>query len=311
MKKLRIALPFLCACILLGSFILLHSLKPARPAEDLFANQAGLPPVKIIASSTKQTLNFSEFVTKLSEYDVICVGEQHDQPLHHLIQENIIRGLYTKDKRLGVGLEMFQRPFQPSLDRYLAGTTTEAEFLKESEYDTRWGFDFKLYRPILEFCRTSQIPLGALNAPSELTKRISKVGYAGLTDAEKQQLGPVDFNVQAHRQYWYDQLGQMHGDSKPSEERKERTYQVMTVWDDYMAQSGAAFKTERKLARLVVLAGGGHIEHRFGIPDRIARYGKSTVATVGIVIVDDATEEQEALAMGFDYIICIKNQPLP
>ncbi|HMF17375.1 MAG TPA: ChaN family lipoprotein, partial [Gemmataceae bacterium] len=144
------------------------------------------------------------------------------------------------------------------------------------------GYNWLLYRPIVEFCRNNGIPVAALNAPRELTQRISQVGFAKLKDEEKKQLGALDLHRKDHRDYWLERLAKMHGKSKVSAEQKERSYQVMAVWDDFMAASAARFQKEHNLRRLVVLAGSGHIERGFGIPLRTAERTGGRVLTVGI-----------------------------
>jgi aminopeptidase N len=176
--------------------------------------------------------------------------------------------------------------------------------LKATEYRERWGFDWSLYRPIVEFCRRNNLPLAALNAPKELTKRISKVGYAGLTDDEKKQLGPVDFQVKDHRDYWYERLPKMHGLKNPTPEQKEHGYEVMTVWDDYMAASAADFQRDRNVRRMVVLAGGGHIERGFGIPLRAARRTGGKAATVRIEVGGDL--DKLTADATTDYVVVVK-----
>jgi uncharacterized iron-regulated protein len=243
-------------------------------------------------------------VDRLMGADLVCVGEDHDSELNHRVQLEIIKALYARDERLGVGMEMFQRPFQPALDRYLKGEGSEEDFLKATEYRQRWGFDWGLYRPIVEFCRRNAVPVAALNAPRELTRRISKVGVAGLNEEEKQQLGPVDFHIKEHRDYWYERLAKMHGDKNPTEEQKERSYDVMTTWDGYMAASAAKFQQERRLRRLVVLAGSGHIDRGFGIPDRAAKETGGKVATIHVDVGGDPTKAfAEPVA---DYVIVVK-----
>jgi uncharacterized iron-regulated protein len=202
-------------------------------------------------------------------------------------------------------MEMFQRPFQSVVDRYFAGQISQAEFLRQTEYQTRWGFDWALYQRIVELAQRNNVPLAALNAPQELTHRIMQVGYAGLTDAEKQQLGPVDFAVKAHHDYWYDLIPAMHGTQKVSPEQQERTYQVMAVWDDYMAQSAAAFLKDRHVDRLVILAGEGHIDGGFGIPDRAARYASASRATIKIVLGEPDSDSADDLGQLTDYIIYV------
>ena len=199
----------------------------------------GPPALVIYSTKDKRTITFGELTDRLLAADLVCIGETHDSDLNHRVQLQVIKALFARDERLGVGLEMFQRPYQKEIDRYLKGETSEDDFLKAAEYRQRWGFDWGLYRPIVDFCRKNELPVAALNAPRELTKRVSAVGFAGLKDDEKQQLGPIDFQVKEHRDYWYERLAAMHGKTKVSEEQKERGYQVMTIWDDYMGASAA------------------------------------------------------------------------
>ena len=48
-------------------------------------------------------------------------------------------------------MEMFPRRLQPVLDRWVAGGLSEAEFLKQAEWDRVWHYDPQLYLPILHF----------------------------------------------------------------------------------------------------------------------------------------------------------------
>lgn len=247
----------------------------------------GPPALTIHARKEESALSFGALIDRLMEADFVCVGETHDSDLHHRVQHQIVKALFARDERLGVGFEMFQRPFQAALDRYGWGEMGEDDFLKTTEYHERWGFAWSLYRPIVDFCRHNRAPLAALNAPKELTARIARVGHAALTDAEKQQLGPIDFQRARHRDYWFDRLAAMHGQKNAPAEQKERGYQVMATWDHYMAASAAEFRQERHLRRLVILAGSGHIERWFGIPERVGAQTAGKVLTVGIQIGGD------------------------
>jgi uncharacterized iron-regulated protein len=258
----------------------------------------------IYSRKDKKAISFGEMADRLIETDLICIGETHDSDICHRVQLQIIKALYARDARLGVGMEMFQRPYQKEIDRYFHGESGEEDFLKATEYRQRWGFDWSLYRPIIEFCRRNNLPLAALNAPKELTKRVSKVGYAALTDDEKRQLGEVNFQMKDHRDYWYERLPKMHGLKNPTPEQKEHGYEVMTVWDDYMAASTAQFQLERNIRRMVVLAGSGHIERGFGIPMRAARRTGGKAATVRIEVGGDL--DKLAAEATTDYVVVVK-----
>lgn len=245
-------------------------------------NVAAPPEVAVYAAGEGPSLSFGALIDRLLAADLICIGETHDSDLHHLVQHQIVKGLFARDERLGVGMEMFQRPYQHVLDRYGRAEIGEEQLLKDTEYRQRWGYAWSLYRPVVEYCRRNGMPLAALNAPKELTTRISRVGVAGLTEAEKLELGPIDWQVIKHRAHWYDRLAEMHGQKDAPAEQKERSYQVMTTWDGFMANSAARFQKERQLRRLVVLAGSGHIERGFGIPERASQQTGGKVLTVGI-----------------------------
>lgn len=122
---------------------------------------------------------------------VVLMGETHDRLDHHLNQLAIIRGLHERGIPVAPGMEVFQEPFQRHLDAYVAGQIDERRLLKGTEYYERWKYDFRLYRDILSYAREHRLPLIALNAPAELSKRVSQVGIAGL-DPDERSLIPAD-----------------------------------------------------------------------------------------------------------------------
>lgn len=260
--------------------------------------------VTVVKTKDGKELTYGQLIDELNKVDLVAVGEQHDSVVHHQMQLQIIKSLYALDERLGVGMEMFQRPYQDVIDRYFAGEISEAEFLKQTEYDSRWGYDWQLYRAIVVFAKRNEIPLAALNAPKELSDRVKAVGYDNLTDDERKQLGPIDFNVKEHREFWMELLSMIHGTHKATPEQKERSYQVMAIWDDYMGRSAADFLKDRQLQRMVILAGSGHIEGGFGIPDRAAKYAGASRATVRIFI-GSADQDDLDQYLPTDYVIYV------
>jgi uncharacterized iron-regulated protein len=292
------------AALARGSRVLVLDAPDEAALRTLLDRVEGQPPMTVYSATNKKTISFGELTDRLMAADLVCVGETHDSDLAHRVQLQIIKALFARDERLGVGMEMFQRPFQKEIDRYFKGDCGEDEFLKATEYQQRWGFDWSLYRPIVEFCRKNGVPLAALNVRKELTKKISKEGYDALSDDEKMQLGEVDFHVQAHRDYWYERLWKIHGAKEAREEQKERGYQVMTVWDEYMGASAAAFQKEREVRRMVVLAGSGHVERGFGIAERAAKRTGGKALTVAIVVGGDL--EKVAAEPTADFVVVVK-----
>ncbi|MDI6801954.1 MAG: ChaN family lipoprotein [Thermodesulfovibrionales bacterium] len=237
-------------------------------------------PAVAIAVSAVKTL--PDVIDAVSGKKIVYIGEQHDQSSHHNTQLEIIKGLYKKNKRIAIGMEMFQRPFQKTLDDYIEGRIEEREFLKKSEYFKRWGFDYNLYKPILDFARTEKIPVVALNIRREIINKVSTGGIDSLSDEEKKEIPPdMDFSDEEYKEKLKKVFG-MHRNSK--DRNFDYFYQSQIVWDETMAMSIDEFFKKnsdfQKNGQIVVVAGGGHIEYSSGIPKRTFRKNGYPFATI-------------------------------
>ena len=208
-------------------------------------------------------------IPELAEKRVVFVGESHDRYDHHLAQLEIIRRLHAMHPRLAIGMEMFQQPFQRYLDAYVAGTLSEAELLRSTEYYRRWRFDFRLYAPILRYAREHQLPVVALNLPVEITRKVGRKGIDGLTEAERAAIPEaIDRSDTRYAQ----RLKGIFGQHPHKQGRSfEHFLEVQLLWDEGMAERAAAYLKAHPDHAMVVLAGSGHLAHGSGIPQRLVR----------------------------------------
>jgi uncharacterized iron-regulated protein len=188
----------------------LRSASPARGVEA-----AGLPFVVLDGRSGRE-LPAAELWTWLRDARAVCAGEQHPSPHDHWAQLQILDHVSAPAAgTLALGLEMVQRPFQGVLDDWSAGRIDDATLLARTGWQDRWGFDFALYRPMLALARQRQAVLLALNAPSELVKRIAKGGVDGLAADDRARLPALVLDDARHRA-WFDRvmasMGEDHGD---------------------------------------------------------------------------------------------------
>jgi uncharacterized iron-regulated protein len=240
----------------------------------------------------------------LARHRVIYIGETHSRYDHHLAQLRIIEALYRDNPDMAIALESFQQPFQPVLDDYIAGRIDENTMLRRSEYYQRWGFDYRLYRPILRFAREHKIPLIALNVSKELTARISKVGLAGLTPDERAQLPEqLDTSDEAYKQRLQTVFEEHQGKTGRA---FERFYEVQLAWDEGMAAQAADYLRAHPKQRLVVLAGGGHLNAAAAIPARLER--RLPVDGAVVVLGSPYQNPSDPLA---DYYLATRPQDLP
>ncbi len=236
--------------------------------------------------------SLSEVIAAAAGKRIIYVGEQHDQFAHHRVQLQVAEGLYRRNPRLAIGMEMFQRPSQQALDDYIAGLTEEREFLKASEYFDRWGMNYNLYKPILDFARMRKLPVVALNTPREITRKVGRGGLEALTDEEKQLIPQeLDFSDNEYRE----RLKAVFGRHQQGGGNFEYFHQAQILWDETMAEGVDRFLRSNPDYQMLVIVGGGHLAFGSGIPKRVLRRNGYDYA----VILND-TDVQEGVA---DYIV--------
>ncbi|MEM6254006.1 MAG: ChaN family lipoprotein [Cyanobacteria bacterium P01_D01_bin.156] len=266
-----------CSALLVIGAGLGHShLFKAGPGDTADAIAQTQAPLAATQEPSHQTI-----LDTLTQADVIYLGETHTDPADHAAQLEIITAMYQDRNDIAIGLEMFQRPFQSVLDQYIAGEITESELVKKSEYETRWGFDWELYAPIIRYAQSNQIPLIALNTPREITKKVAREGLASLSGDDLKYIPPIndidtsDENYQAMVAQVFSHHGG-HGHSGPS---FENFFAAQVLWDETMAESVADYVTASPDTQVIVLAGEGHIVFDFGIPNRVERrLGEDLVA---------------------------------
>lgn len=221
----------------------------------------------------QQTADRTVVLNQLAQVNVVYLGEVHDHLADHQAQLEIIQALHQQRPQLAIGMEMFQRPYQPILNQYLAGQITEAQLRQLSQYDQRWGFDWEFYAPILRFAKAHRLPVIALNTPSEITRKVSRSGLDSLTPAEQQQLPPrsqILVGPDAYRQRLQQFFAEIHQHTGHSPSF-DRFFLAQVIWDETMAEQIAKTVHQSPKTLVIVLAGQGHIAYGYGIPDRVAR----------------------------------------
>jgi uncharacterized iron-regulated protein len=247
--------------------------EPPQPPPGLprdIVEQSALP---IYGLEAGVVLSESELWDRLAESPAVCFGEFHDVPAHHYAETRALDALAARAQHecrpFAVGFEMFQRPYQAPLSAFVAGELGEAEFLAQTEYATRWGYDFALYRPLLERARDRRLPALALNMQREITRKIGRTGLVSLSEEELALLPELVLDDEEHRTYIFGLFGVLPEHAE--EFGLENVYVAQTVWDETMADTSARWlSTAGPEALLLDFAGGAHC-HRSAIPRRITR----------------------------------------
>ena len=225
---------------------------------------------------------------------IIYIGERHDRFAHHINQLQIIKKMHNAGYKLAVGMEMFQKPFQQVVNDYLAGRIDEREFLQKTEYFSRWRYDYNLYKPVIDYIKQQNLPLVALNIQGDISRKVAREGIYSLSEKEKKQLpGSIDLSNERYRRH----LNEVFPLHKGQAELKDFSFflQAQILWDEAMAESAQQFLTGNPESKLVILAGNGHIIHKYGIPERLYRRNHEPFT---VVVQDEEIEDGIA-----DYVL--------
>ncbi len=263
-----------------------------------------IPPRAVKPSNTQSLDNI---VAGLEGTRVLLMGEQHDRFEHHLNQLQLIKKIKEAGHQVAIGMEMFQQPYQQALDDYLAGKITESEFLTASKYFDKWGYDYNLYKPIIDYALQQKLPLLALNIEADITHQVARKGLYALDEKTQQQLpDTLNFDNQPYREA-LKSVFQIHEGMQQSRPSNFNYFlQSQILWDESMAKAAAQFLQKHPEHILVILAGNGHLRYRYGIPQRLQRLSGLS----SLVIVQDE-ELGETIA---DYVLLttpIKGQLTP
>jgi len=234
-----------------------HSGSPYRDVNQLEIGQ-------ILHIPTGIAVTKDQMIEAISGSRVIYIGETHDNLEAHRTQLEVLEQLTKKfPGKITVGMEMFRRSAQPDLDRWHRGDLPQSEFKKL--FQANWGLGYALYQPLFDFARENSIPIIGLKSSRETEDRFRK--RESNTDSEN--FPELDENDIYHKSFSMSIFGG-HNDHA---EALIKPYQMLLLWEETMAQTVADFLQDEATrdSKLVVLAGGFHVQYGFGIPKRAFR----------------------------------------
>lgn len=221
---------------------------------------------QILHLATGITVTTEQLIESLSGARVIYIGETHDNLEAHRVQLEIIRRLNNQfPGRIAVGMEMFRRSAQIELDEWLRGNRSAQEFKKL--FGKNWGRGYKWYQPIFDYLKENRVPLFGLKSSRETEARLRT---EGLNSASTSELFPeIDESDVYHKAY----SESIFGGHSEFGDVLYTPYQMLLLWEESMAQTVAEFLENETYRdwKMVVLAGGFHVQYGFGIPKRAFR----------------------------------------
>lgn len=209
---------------------------------------------KIYSVGRKQEVSLETMLNDLQKADVVFFGEEHNDSVAHVLQLNVLKGLYEyKKENLALSMEMFQSDVQLVLDEYRSGLIRETNL----EKDGRLWKNYKDYRPMVEFAKENKLYILAANAPSRYTNRVTRNSLTSLTDLSKDAkalLAPLPIDTLTGR--YYEKFSSLMGDHMGS----MKIYQSQNLWDATMAWRISRLAKEKPKKLILHLNGRFHTD---------------------------------------------------
>jgi len=334
--------PSITAVVVVGICCMLFQLDPveanASPDSQHCTDVATTADLRVASinhhnGTELRELSPAQFFAQLREARVVVIGETHDNRAHHLAQLEIICRLVTGggDKadenswmQAGVGFEQFQRSAQRYLDAFVSGDSSIEQLLNDSSYFSSWGYDFRLYEPILTWAANRGMALLALNASAELVELVRAEGLDSLNSEDGDKLPfepePVSDAYRQRLRQIFDQHaaaastpGAAVSDTEPA--NFQRFIDVQRTWEGTMTATALAWLDENTASNLIILVGAGHMLWSETLPDQLRNNGINGVVSVAMDIdryVSDSPEsnDEESVVTNVDYSLSVSSKPL-
>jgi uncharacterized iron-regulated protein len=265
-----LCMPLLAAC---------GSARAARPPAGATGSLV-VPAVRVYDNRAARWTDFEEMTRTAAQADLIFLGEQHDDPVTHSVELAVLRAIGAQRGRVVLSLEMFERDVQPLLDRYLAGSGTEAEFLAASRPWDRYATD---YRPLVELAKARGWPVIAANVPRRIAGDVSRRGLAHLDTITAADRAFIAREHSCPRDRYFQRFVETMGShgaggGPPSAASAaaagtimERFYQAQCVKDEAMGEAVADAFLRTRPTPVLHVDGAFHSDYALGTVERARR----------------------------------------
>lgn len=265
-----------------------------------------------LVDNTLQTIPLSLALKQLQNADVVFVGEFHGNHASHLLEMQVLAGLYKLKPQLILSMEMFNRDQQAILNRFLDDEIGEVQLIKEAP---AWNNYVASYRPLVEFAKQHFIPVIAANAAADIVRCVGREGesyFDKLDQSEKTTIAKQPFaEIEGYKEKFGGFLSNMR---HLSEEGKNNTFLAQVTRDNTMAESIYQAWLDNPQHKVVHINGAFHSENHLGTVAALKRLDPN----LKIQVITPIRVENVAEINGFDktefnakddFIYFVKPQP--
>lgn len=251
-----------------------QALKSTKISENI-ATELGKDIEFLYPSGLKAEL--SDISLRAGQNDYILIGEQHNDPKHHMVQAAIIKTMAMEGNPPIIGLEMVPATMQPILDEFNKKNISVEELPFALDWKKTWGYDYTLYQIIFQVAADFDLPLYGLNISQAALTEVRHKGINQIKSKYKSELPSAILLSPAEQRERLEIFFKAHAKEAISEVKAglkpdfNRFILTQSLWDTVMAKN-AYLAREAEQRPMVIIAGSGHVGHAYGIAHRLPLY---------------------------------------
>jgi len=249
----------------------------------------------------------AQILERLTNQHVVLLGEIHDSLDDHRWQLEMLTALHQRHPDLAIGFEMFPRRLQGVLNQWVNGQLSEAEFLRQAEWDKVWGFNAEFYLPLFRFARQNRLPMLALNVERGLVQQVRASGWDSASALQREGVSRPAEPSPAYRTE-LKAVFDLHPSLMVGDASTQFAHfvEAQTLWDRAMAEGIANYRREHPATLVVGILGAGHLHNGFGVPHQLQALSGDHIANLMTLPSDQCGQLTPGLA---DAVYVIPPQP--
>ena len=252
---------------------------------------------RVYSVKLNKEVSLNDIVKDMANYDVLFLGEEHNDSVTHFLEKTMLGLLYNEYKTdVVLSMEMFERDVQPVMNEYLKGFITERYFKR----DARVWSNYRDYRPMVEFAKEKGLDVICANAAARYTSLAGRKGQQALLtlpDVSKDFIAPLPYDTATGAYYAKLTALPKHDTvvvkAKTNDKDKDKTKPVdpmagmgsfnlvvaQSLWDATMAYSIAEYRRqsyENKMKKIMQVNGRFHSDEGFAVVAQLKTHSPRT-----------------------------------
>ena len=226
----------------------------------------------------------SALLSRSNVADVLLLGETHDNPLHHELQQKLliarIAASGESQFKPALMMEQFNIDDQQALNQEL--NKSDRETALNHITDLISFADKNVYQPLVSLAVENNLPIIAANIPGKLAQPVIWRGFAAYDAAELKRLAVAEVWSDERQKYLSENMGGAHC-GKLRDELREGLTRGQRLRDALMVDS-AISSIENGI---IAIVGSSHARRDIGLPLYFAaRAPTSKIFSVGFIEVN-------------------------